>query len=81
MFYLKRHKSEPQLYFVGLKLRWGKVQCLSSTECERVCVRIYIVLYVSIKVEELCIGFLFDTCSNCYLCHSPTFQSEEAPTS
>lgn len=23
MFYLKRHESEPQLYFVGLKFRFG----------------------------------------------------------
>lgn len=36
-FYLKRHKSEPQLYFVGLKFRFGGVRCLFSTVCELSC--------------------------------------------
>ena len=34
MFYLKRHESEPQLYFVGLQFRYGGVRCLFSAARE-----------------------------------------------
>lgn len=37
VFYLKRHESEPQLYFVGLKFRFGGVWCLFSTARESSC--------------------------------------------